>query len=179
MDNRFNFKDIVLIVLILTVGVMVFISMWMQDRRQWEVTKETLETINEHATTINAYGRELEEYKRQQEALRAGVEKSSENVNEMALSVGELIEVLKSRPAAGPSDNNPDLADINIPDGTGPVTFDSTKFKDDPTFERVADLRDNQDFSEGDYFIDAFSTTVKNLTPYISGDLYASRIQGY
>lgn len=181
MDNRFNIKDIVVIVLILIVGGLVLLSMYGQDRRQWEVTQETLDTINQHATTINAYGRELEEYKRQQEALRAGVEQSSENVNKMTQSVGELIEVLKTRPAAGPGDGNNQLADldIKIPEATAPVRFDAARFKDDPTFERVADLRNSPDFAEGDYFIDAFATTVKSLTPYIAGDIYASRIAEY
>jgi len=48
-----------------------------------------------------------------------------------------------------------------------------------PAFERVANLPSLPDYAEGDFFIDAFSATVKTLTPLISGDIYADRIQEY
>ena len=154
MDNRFNIKDIVLIVLILIVGGLVVLSMWGQDRRQWDVLQETLTALKEQRESVDLYKRELAQMKSDQEALRGGVE--------------DLIEVLKQ----------------SATQGTGPrldegVSLGSKDFTNDATFERVADLRDKSDFAEGDYFIDAFATTVKSLTPYIAGDIYSSRIAEY
>lgn len=184
MDNRFNVKDIVLIVLVLAVGGLVLISMWGQDRRQWDVLQNTLSQLKEQRESVDLYKRELAQMKRDQEALRGGVEKMTENVGtmtdgvrELNSGVAEMVEVLKTRPAQGGTDG---LGSINqgLPDGNGGVTFSADK-RDDKTFERVATLPDNPDYAEGDFFIDAFSAVVKNLTPYISSDLYASRIEGY
>ena len=96
MDNRFNIKDILFVLLILMMGGLVGMQMWQQDR-QWQVMQEILTELKENG---------------------------------------------------------------------GPT---------------VAAVRPASDFSEaeGDYYIDAFGTTVKNLTPYVAGDIYASRIGEY
>ena len=154
MDNRFNVKDIVLIVLVLMVAGLIVLKMFVQDRRSWDVLQDTISELKEQRESVDLYKRELAQMKRDQDALRSGVE--------------ELVEVLRSGAEQG---EGPKLGTkINL-DGSGKA--------DDDTFYRVADLRDREDFAEGDYFIDAFSTVVKNLTPYISGDIYASRIAGY
>jgi peptide/nickel transport system substrate-binding protein len=111
MDNRFNIKDILFVLLILMMAGLVGMQMWQQDR-QWDVMQEILTELKENGGPS----------------------------------------VASQRPT--------DPADVQA----------------DTTFERVADLRDKEDFAEGDYFIDSFSTTVKNLTPYVAGDIYASRI---
>ncbi len=51
----------------------------------------------------------------------------------------------------------------------------------DPTdpFYRIRGLAGEPDFATGDWFIDAFGTTVKKLTPLVSGDIYAARIQDF
>lgn len=114
MDNRFNIKDIVFVLLILLMGGLVGMQMWQQDR-QWDVMQEILAELKGNG-----------------------------------------------RPAVA-----------NVP------TTDAELATFDPTFARVAGLREREDFAEGDYFIDAFGTTVKNLTPYIAGDIYASRISAH
>ncbi len=50
---------------------------------------------------------------------------------------------------------------------------------DDPAFYRVADLPGKADYATGDFFIDAFASTVKSLTPLIAGDVYQDRISRY
>ncbi|MGB0766307.1 MAG: peptide-binding protein [Phycisphaeraceae bacterium] len=154
MDNRFNIKDIVLIVLVLCVGGLVLLSMWGQDRRQWDVLQDTLAELKDQRESVDLYKTELAQMKRDQAALRGGVE--------------DLIEVLKE---GGAQSEGPRLDEG--------IELSADSFGDDETFERVADLPGRADYAEGDYFIDAFSSTVKNLTPYISGDIYASRIEGY
>lgn len=154
MDNRFNIKDIVLIVLVLIVGGLVLLSMF-QKQRQWGVLQQTLVTIQGQQESVNLYRRQLDEYKRGQDELRDGVQ--------------SLIQVLKESAAKG---DGPSLGD-------GEIDLAQQDFSDDPTFERVAGLKDKPDYAEGDYFIDMFSTTVKSLTPYIAGDIYASVISEY
>jgi peptide/nickel transport system substrate-binding protein len=153
MDNRFNVKDIVMLVLVLAVGGLVLLSMF-QKQRQWDVLQETLVTIQGQQESVNLYRRQLDEYKRGQDELREGVQ--------------SLVDVLKQSAADGDG-----------PKITEKVDLGGEEAENDETFYRVAGLRDKEDFAEGDYFIDAFSATVKNITPYISGDIYASRIEGY
>lgn len=66
---------------------------------------------------------------------------------------------------------------IQIGGGAGPAT--SQEMLNDPTFARETVPHRQEDYSEGDFYIDAFSATVKTLTPLVSGDIYADRIQGY
>jgi len=167
MDNRFNVKDIVLIVLILGLGVLTFFDMWLQDRRGWDAVQQSVAQLDEHDKSLRRYERELQTYKREQEALRKGVQ-------QMNASVGELVEVLRDNAGDG---GGPKLGEGDA--DIGPITFTDKSFENDPTFERVAEIRKRDDYAEGDYFIDAFATTVKSLTPYIAGDIYASRIAEY
>jgi len=155
MDNRFNIKDIVLIVLILGVGLMIGLSMVQQDR-QWKLMQESLTELQLQSDTVASYERQLDQYQADQKALRDGVQ--------------SLIEVLQS--SAG-TEGGPRLG------GDVAINLDATRTEDDPTFARVADLQGRSDYAEGDYFIDTFSATVKSLTPYIAGDLYQQLISEY
>jgi len=58
-------------------------------------------------------------------------------------------------------------------DGGGALT-DSN----DP-FYRVRDLPTREDYATGDFYIDCFGATVKNLTPLVAGDVYADRIDDH
>ena len=176
MDNRFNVKDIVLLVLILAVGGLVLLSMT-QKQRQWEVLQTALSEMKEQRESVDLYKRQLAEYERGQTTLRAGVEQMNANVGEMTQSVRDMVEVLKQSAAEG--GGGPKLvgeAGEDLGNGSSSINFGTKDFSNDPTFERVADLRSSDDFAEGDYFIDAFTATVKSLTPYIAGDLYSTRI---
>lgn len=185
MDNRFNAKDIVMIVLLLAVGGLVLLSMLGQDRRQWDVLQETLTQLKDQRESVDLYKRELSQMKRDQDALRSGVEKMTENVGKMTDGVRDLnagvvamVEVLKAQPAQGGGIDGLGSIDQGLPESEGGVTFSDDK-SNDKTFERVAFLSKEPDYAEGDFFIDAFSTTVKSLTSYIAGDIYASRISEY
>lgn len=112
MDNRFNAKDIVFIMLILMMGMLVIFNMVQQDR-QWDAIQQVLTELKENGGPSVAYqAPQTDQY-----------------------------------------------AELNA-----------------ETFHRVQGLRDQADFAEGDFFIDAFGATVARLTPYISGDVYADRI---
>lgn len=49
----------------------------------------------------------------------------------------------------------------------------------DGPFYRVRDLPNRDDYARGDFYIDAFGATVKNLTPLVAGDIYADRIDDH
>jgi len=177
MNNRFNVKDIVVITLLLVLGVMIYLSM-VQKQRQWSVLQDTLTEIESQRESVDAYKRQLTEYERGQASLRKGVEQMSANVGEMTDSVREMVDVLKQSAAegGGGAQISGDLGG-GLDEG-GPVDFGADKSEDE-TFYRVAGLRDRPDFAEGDFYIDAFGATVAKLTPLVSGDIYADRIQGY
>jgi peptide/nickel transport system substrate-binding protein len=46
-------------------------------------------------------------------------------------------------------------------------------------FGRYLTVMDEPDFARGDWVIDAFPTTVDNITPMVSGTVYGSIVQGY
>jgi peptide/nickel transport system substrate-binding protein len=179
MDNRFNVKDIVLIVLVLIVGIMVGLSMWGQDRRLWDKQQAALSELKEQRESVDLYKRELAEMKRSQKQLRDGVEQMSANVGEMTAGVREMVDVLKQSAAEG--GGGPKLAgDAGSGLDKNPTDIDfGTDPEDDKTFYRVEGLESRPDYAEGDFFIDAFGATVKSLTPYVAGDLYQDRIAGY
>lgn len=166
MDNRINVKDLILILLVLLVAGMVGLSMVQKDR-QWHKLQSALEIMDSQRVAVDSYQRELAQLRRDNTELRQGVE-------QMTSSVQSLVEVLSRARAEG--EQGPSLGEGA--GGIGDISFGSNE-ADDETFYRVAGLRDQPDFAEGDYFIDAFAATVKNLTPYISGDIYASRISEY
>ncbi|MEM9347771.1 MAG: peptide-binding protein [Planctomycetota bacterium] len=180
MDNRIAVKDIILIILVLGVGVLVAMSMWMQDRRQWERLDQVVSQLEDQRESVNLYRQEIDQMKADQLALRTGVEQMSQNVGDMTAGVREMVEVLKQSAAKG-STNAPRLADNagSALEGAGDVEFSAKQFDDDPSFYRVADLPQREGFAEGDFYIDAFSATVKSLTPLIAGDLYQDRISRY
>lgn len=155
MDNRFNVKDIVLMLLVVLVGGVVLLSM-MQNQRHWKVLEQTNAELKQQRDSVDQYEGQLDTYQREQQALRDGIQ--------------ALITQLK---ASAGGEGGPRLT------GDVEINLDADKFKDDQTFSRVAGLKTRDDFAEGDYFIDVFGTTVKNLTPYVAGDIYASRISEY
>ena len=112
MDNRFNAKDIMFVILILMMGVLIIFNMVQQDR-QWYAIQQVLTELKDNGG---------------------------------------------SRVAFLPSQTN------------------ANSKLDAETFHRVEGLAKRQDYAEGDFFIDAFGATVARLTPYISGDIYADRI---
>ena len=54
MDNRFNVKDIVLVVLVLAVGGLVLLSMT-QKQRQWEVLQDALSEMKDQRESVDLY----------------------------------------------------------------------------------------------------------------------------
>lgn len=57
----------------------------------------------------------------------------------------------------------------------------ATKNLDDipDSFKRAVAATQRQDYSEGDWLVDAFATGIKTLTPFVSTDKYASDVQSF
>ena len=48
-----------------------------------------------------------------------------------------------------------------------------------PAFQRAHEARQQPDYAEGDWLVQAFGVNLKSLTPFISADAYASEVQEY
>ena len=48
-----------------------------------------------------------------------------------------------------------------------------------PAFQRAHEARQQPDYAEGDWLVQAFGVNLKSLTPFISADAYASQVQEY
>lgn len=48
-----------------------------------------------------------------------------------------------------------------------------------PAFQRAHAMTQQPDYAQGDWSVEAFGTNLKTLTPLVSGDAYASEVQGY
>ena len=48
-----------------------------------------------------------------------------------------------------------------------------------PAFQRAHAMTQQPDYAQGDWSVNAFATNLKTLTPLVSGDAYASEVQGY
>lgn len=166
MDNRFTIKDIVTLLLIAVVGLLVLLSLW-QNQRHWARLDETMDELNAQREALDTYVRE-------QEALRAGLEQMTENLGEMTKSINALVDEIKEQEADTDSQTG-----LGVPEDLWAISFDPRPIDYSQTFFRVAGLEERADFAQGDFFIDAFGATVKTLTPLVSGDIYADRIQGY
>lgn len=68
------------------------------------------------------------------------------------------------------------------PNATSSTTQPTTSAFGDPAddpFSRLLEARKMQGFAMGDWLVDAFGSTVGNLTPLLSSDAYAGQVQGY
>lgn len=131
MDNRFGFKDFMLLGMMLVLLIVLVISMFMYNR-QWEKMAQTQETLVLQNEQLNRIG----------DLLERGVRVSGEG-------------------------------------GTGTGNGGEVATDDNDPFYRVRDLPTREDYATGDFYIDAFGATVKNLTPLVAGDVYADRIDDH
>ncbi|NOT11159.1 MAG: ABC transporter substrate-binding protein [Methylococcaceae bacterium] len=69
-----------------------------------------------------------------------------------------------------------------IASGTVSQSLASTQSSSDeiaPVFKRAFAATQLSDYAQGDWSVDAFSTNLKTITPFVSTDLYASNVQSY
>lgn len=179
MENRFTFKDIVIISLVVLVGVLVLLGM-LQKQRQWGQLDRALKELDNQSKLVEEYKRGLADMDRDQKALRDGLEETTQKIGEMTDRVNELVDEVKQKkddPAAGALLN--DDAGLGLSGESWAINFRGKPIDDDATFHRVAGLENREGFARGDFFIDAFSATVKSLTPLVAGDVYSDRIEDY
>ena len=130
MDNRFGFKDFMLLGMMFLLLLLFGLARW-QDGRQWEKLADVNTKLEQQNTQLERIG----------DLLERGVRVSGDGT-----TLGGGGEA---------------LTDANDP------------------FYRVRDLPGREDYATGDFYIDCFGATVKNLTPLVAGDVYADRIDDH
>ena len=107
----------------------------------------------------------MKQYDRQWQVMRSLEERLEQNSaaqSRIERQFGQLQEMLESG--------------VIIGSGANGSTKNSTAVEGDP-FKRIRDARNIPDYAEGDWVIDAFNANVARITPLISSDWYASRIE--
>ena len=180
MDNRFNVKDIVMIVLVVLVGGLVLMAM-VQNQRHWDVLETTTKELKEQREAQLQQKKDLDLLRRNHETTQAGLEAMTQELKTMTQRWEALIEKVESKESGSDSSSLLVPADGSLaPDvESWVINFRSTPIDNTETFGRVLGLPGQPDYARGDFFIDAFSATVKSLTPYIAGDVYSDRIDDY
>lgn len=152
MENRFGFKDLVVVVLLLAVLVMIFLAMLM---------------FNHQYAKIQTIAAELQE----QKSVQARVEKNIADLQRQITDGGavadtaELLAAIRQMQQAGDTTDNTQE----------PLTVAA---ESDP-FARIEAAHDHGDYAPGDWLVDAFGAKVAKITPLVSGDVYGSRIQSH
>ena len=126
MENRFGFKDAVLVLL----AVAILVSVWLgitQFNRQWDTVKR----------------------------LDARLEQQSESLAR-----------LENRLRRG----------VAVPNDAGE---DETTPAAESYFYRLMEPRGRPDFALGDWYVDAFASSVGKLTPIVSSDVYQTTIESF
>ncbi len=159
MENRFGFKDLVLMTLLFGVIGVVILAMFQFDRQNQRVV--------DIATNLNTLSQ-------QSIALSQQAEKQTAVLNQIRDQLAKGI--VATPAAAAPTVSTPttpttpaaaasaDTA-INIP--TGPT---------DP-FGPLREARSKPDFKQGDWYIANFGTRIGKITPLVSSDVYGSEVQ--
>jgi len=93
--------------------------------------------------------------------IQRSMEEQAEDIRGLRGTVRLLERQIKSGVTSAKANNNPAFNDL--PD----------------TFKRAYKASLKKDYAEGDWFVNAFSTSLKTLTPLISQDVYASYVQDY
>ncbi len=154
MENRFTIKDFFVLLLLVTVLISVWLAMTQFDR-QWEEVQEISRRLQVQSESLARLEGRVDRQSRDLESLT------------QRLSEGVLVRNRDARPADGGATSDPaGPAAPGIRDPEGP-------------FARYLEVLDEPDFARGDWVIDAFGTTVDNITPLVSGTVYSQIVGGY
>lgn len=164
MDNRFGIKDFVVIALLLAILVSVWLAM-VQFDRQWEEIQTVSRSLSQQSTAVAQQWDEVRD-------ISAMLDQQRDAVAELQSMLEQGVVVAEGQGTDGgeaSGGSKPDPADRPEPFATD---------KDGP-FGRYLAVTDDSDFARGDWVIDAFGTTVDNITPLVSSTVYGSIVQSY
>ena len=167
MQNRFGFKDFVILAVVFIVGVLVALQMQQTDRawaRIGDIQAKMTEIEKQFASGSNG------DLRREISELKTAIANRPININLGGVSAGDV--------SVGPADSmgtNPTSGQVEetkneswARPGVVIAWQDSTGFTSNP------DLVPG--FEEGGEFTEIFGARMPRITPYLSGDVYSRRV---
>ena len=155
MQKRLTTRDIILYLLLTLVVVLLILVMYQVDR-QWNKLNEMQISVSEQAKDV--------------QDVRSSVGKLQQS-----WSQGLVVQQVASSQA---SSNLPSAADSPKIAQAATSSVSTAKNNAIPeSFRRAFTASQKKDYSEGDWKVETFSSTVKTITPLVSSDSYASDIQ--
>jgi peptide/nickel transport system substrate-binding protein len=169
MDNRFGFKDLIIVSLLVVVLIVIGLAMVMFDR-QWD----QLKAIN---TQVDQLVAEQSQTRKQVAKLLDGLESGAVQAGVSQGDSGNAQDnaVFSRSPTARLESG---AVQAGVSQGDSGNAQDNVVFSRSPT-ARLEAARKLPNFEEGDAVIDAFATNVPRITPLITVDGYGRAISGY
>ncbi len=160
MDNRFGFRDLVMAGLCLLVIIVVLLAMKQYDRQYQRVVRLGDELRDQTAEQAQIR-RDIGELRR---LIEQGVRVQSSNTSDTASTTPATAPHTQATTA---TTTNPSTA----------VAVAPLQLTGNDSFDRLRAMRNQPDFAEGDWCVDAFGANVAKVTPLVSVDAYGAAIQ--
>ncbi len=167
MQNRFGFKDFVILAVVFIVGVLVALQMQQTDRawaRIGDIQAKMTEIEKQFASGGN------DDLRREISELKTAIANRPININLGGVSAGDVSvgssDPMGTEPASGQTEKATDESWARP--GVAIARQDSTGFTSNP------DLVPG--FQEGGEFTEIFGARMPRITPYLSGDVYSRRV---
>jgi peptide/nickel transport system substrate-binding protein len=179
MQNRFGLKDFVLYVLVIVLGISVWLRM-VQTDRQWGKAEEALTKIQGLEQQISRVENKLDQG---QQAIGTQVQGVGERVARIEGRLDSGLKVVAGAPGQGSGASGgagSPAGDAGAPaSGGGDDAWSRPGVKVDrqPPIAWGSDPRAREGFQAGGAFTEIFEAQPKVMTPFISPDVYARRVQ--
>lgn len=167
MQNRFGFKDFVILAVVFIVGVLVALQMQQTDRawaRIGDIQAKMTEIEKQFASGSNG------DLRREISELKTAIANRPININLGGVSAGDVsvgpADSMGTNPTSGQAEETKDESWARP--GVAIARQDSTGFTSNP------DLVPG--FEEGGEFTEIFGARMPRITPYLSGDVYSRRV---
>ena len=167
MQNRFGFKDFVILAVVFIVGVLVALQMQQTDRawaRIGDIQAKMTEIEKQFASGGN------DDLRREISELKTAIATRPININLGGVSAGDVsvgpADSMGTNPTSGQAEETMDESWARP--GVEIARQDSTGFTSNP------DLVPG--FEEGGEFTEIFGARMPRITPYLSGDVYSRRV---
>ncbi|MBX3401947.1 MAG: hypothetical protein KF699_00910 [Phycisphaeraceae bacterium] len=181
MQNKFGLKDFVLLVLVIGIGLLVLLAIFQEDRR-WDSVRSLDTRIREQERLLSRLEGATQE---NAEAVAQAVQEIAERLDELAMLSARLsadgaaplseeerarIEALRQQPGSTQPRASAGGRDESW-------ARPGAKVQWQPTLVYANDPRSQPNFTPGGELTEIYEAQLSRLTPYISSDVYARRIQ--
>ena len=156
MQKRLTTRDTILYTL-LTLMVLLLVLLMYQIDRQWNKLNEMQVAVSEQAKDVQ------------------GVRSS---ISSLQSSFGDVVASVSSAAASKVASSVSPAANGESSKSTSTnVVANKITNEVPPAFQRAYKATQKSDYAQGDWKVSSFSSTIKTITPLVSGDVYASDIQ--